>query len=82
MYVGYTGDLESRLHYHNSGKVTATENSRPWRVLYSEMVDSSVVAKDRERYWKSGAGRRNLKKIFGGPRPTFRTLGEARSNKV
>jgi len=74
-YVGYTDNLEKRLWYHNSGKVKATKSLRPWELIYTESVNSLMGAKLREKYWKSGAGRRNLKKIFAGSRPTFRKVG-------
>ena len=77
-YVGYTSNLENRLLYHNTGKVKSTKSFKPWRIIYSEFAISSLEAKERERYWKSGAGRRKLKKIIAGSRPTFEKLGEAR----
>ena len=33
-YVGQTGNLESRLSYHNNGKVRSTKHYRPW-LLYN-----------------------------------------------
>jgi putative endonuclease len=74
-------NLEGRLREHNAGKVSATRAHKPWKILRIESVGSIAEAKNKERYWKSGAGRRKIKKIFGGSRPTFyRKLGEARSN--
>jgi len=63
-YVGYSQDAQERLSEHNSGKVDATLNRRPLRILYTENVDNLEKAKQRERYWKSGAGRRKLKAYF------------------
>ncbi|MBI2506884.1 MAG: GIY-YIG nuclease family protein [Candidatus Colwellbacteria bacterium] len=77
-YAGYAQDFNQRLFLHNKGKVRATKHFIPWKVIYTEGVDSLTEAKERERYWKSAAGRRNIKKIIGGSRPTFRKLGEAR----
>jgi len=74
-YVGHTNDLEERLRYHNSGKVTATKYLRPWKVIYTENMTYVKEAKDREQYWKSGAGRRNIKKILEGFPPNFRKVG-------
>jgi putative endonuclease len=79
-YVGFTKDLSNRFLEHNSGKVEATKPFRPWVVIYTESVSDIAEAKHRERYWKSGAGRRNLRKLMEGSRPTFRKLGEARSS--
>lgn len=74
-YVGYTSNLEERIRYHNHGKVNATRPFRPWQILYTENASTMAEAKQRELYWKSGAGRRNMKKILGGSRPTFRNVG-------
>ena len=74
-YVGYTSNIRRRITDHNSGKVEATKYFRPWKIIYTENADSLAGAKDRERYWKSGAGRRNIKKLMEGSRPTFRKVG-------
>jgi putative endonuclease len=71
-YAGYTCDLEKRLLEHNGGKVDATRNRKPFKIIYTESFITEKEAKDRERYWKSGAGRRNLKKIFSGFPPHFK----------
>lgn len=63
-YVGFTQDLNVRLKQHNSGKVMATRKRRPLEILFIEEVASLALAKERERYWKSGGGRRKLKKYF------------------
>ncbi len=71
-YVGYTDNLERRVSEHNSGKVVATKSYRPWVILYTENVKSKKDAKNRERYWKTGAGRRNIKRILDGFPPKFK----------
>lgn len=63
-YVGYTKDLENRLKLHNSGQVKATKYRFPFNVLFTEEFSNEQEAKKRERYWKSGAGRRKLKEFF------------------
>ncbi len=74
-YIGYTSDIRRRIIDHNNGKVEATKYFRPWKIIYTENFYSLVRAKDREKYWKSGAGRRNIKKLMEGSRPTFRKVG-------
>jgi len=59
-YTGYAKDAQIRLKEHNSGKVNATKNRRPLVILYIENVETLRYAKQRELYWKSGAGRRKL----------------------
>ena len=63
-YVGMTNDLERRLLEHNSGKNFYTKRYTPWKVIYQENCDSLVSARKREKYFKSSAGRKVMKKIF------------------
>lgn len=78
-YVGYSSDVEKRLVEHNKGKVSATKNRRPLEVLYKERFSTILEAKNRELYWKSGAGRRKLKSYFDKGFPPIQSwMGEAR----
>jgi len=81
-YVGYTVNAIIRLLEHNAGKVKARKNRRPLKILYIENIETLKYAKQRELYWKSGAGRRKLKQYFLEGFPPIETMGEARSNKV
>jgi len=63
-YVGFCEDIKSRLKEHNFGKVKATKHRCPFRIIYYEILDTERGAKKREKYWKSGAGRRKLKWYF------------------
>jgi putative endonuclease len=63
-YAGYCEDIDKRLAVHNSGKVKATKNRRPFIILMTEQFQTEKEAKDREKYWKSGSGRRRLKQLF------------------
>ncbi|MFN8208978.1 MAG: GIY-YIG nuclease family protein [Bacteroidales bacterium] len=62
-YKGYTQNLEVRIKEHNSGKSPYTSRKIPWKLVYSEQVDTLPEAIARERYFKTGAGRRFLKSI-------------------
>jgi len=71
-YAGFCEDVSERLKAHNLGKVAATKNRRPFIILLTEEFKTEKEAKNRERYWKSGSGRRKLKQLFKGefpPRP-------------
>jgi putative endonuclease len=60
-YKGHCHDLNKRLQQHNSG---ATESIRPYipfKVVYFEKFETEKEAIERERYFKSSAGRRYLK---------------------
>ncbi|MEK7482067.1 MAG: GIY-YIG nuclease family protein [Patescibacteria group bacterium] len=63
-YIGYTKNLENRLKLHNSGQVIATKYRKPLKLLFSEQFKTISEAKQRELWWKSGAGRRRLKEFF------------------
>ncbi len=63
-YTGFCKEINLRLHEHNSGEVRATKNRRPLEIIFTEKVKNLKEAKKREKYWKSGAGRRKLKQFF------------------
>lgn len=63
-YVGHTNDLERRLIEHNDGKTIFSKRYRPWSVLYEEEFGTEAESIDRERYFKSAAGRRWIKKML------------------
>lgn len=60
-YTGYTHDLHIRLIQHNSGYVQSTYNRRPLKLIYYEACLSQVDALNRERYLKSGMGKRYIR---------------------
>ena len=63
-YVGYCENVARRLQDHNAGRVDATKRRRPLKLLYTEDAPTLAQAKMRERYWKSGGGRRKLRFFF------------------
>ena len=67
IYVGFTGNIERRLKEHNSGKTKSTKGYRPWKLVYTEEVDTRLEARKREKYLKSGIGKEFLKNINTGP---------------
>ena len=62
LYIGVTADLLSRIKDHQLGKVTATKHRLPIELIHYEAFRDKGDAKARERYLKSGYGRRNLKR--------------------
>ena len=60
-YIGYTANLEERVLQHNSGKTITTSKKMPWEILYYEVAFDKEDAIAREKYLKSGMGRRYLK---------------------
>ncbi len=61
LYVGYSVNLRARLIQHNKGAAFATSHRGPWRLIYCEAYLEQVDALGREKYLKSGGGRRFLK---------------------
>ena len=61
-YVGLTKDVGRRLQEHNSGKSKSTKPYLPWSIVYIESFGSRLEARKREKYLKSCAGRKFLKK--------------------
>jgi putative endonuclease len=61
LYTGYTGDLRKRFQEHNLGKVQSTKGRGPFRLVYYEacLVKEDAIA--REKFLKSGPGKRYLK---------------------
>lgn len=60
-YTGCTKDLRKRFKEHQENQSTYTKNRGPFRLIYYEACLSKDDAYTRERYLKSGMGRRYLK---------------------
>lgn len=61
-YTGCTGDLQRRLSEHLKGQSEYTSHHGPYHLIYYEACLSSKDAYARERYLKSGLGKRYVKK--------------------
>lgn len=62
LYIGMTKDFEKRIREHNKGQVKSTRGRRPFVVIYKEFFESREQARIREKYLKSGSGRKFLKR--------------------
>lgn len=60
-YAGYTGDLGNRLKEHQKGQVKSTKHRRPLEPVYYEAYRNEEDARRRERYMKSGKGKKFLR---------------------
>ena len=60
-YTGCTGNLKKRLAEHNNRAVLSTKNRRPFELIYYEACINKEDAYRRERYLKTGKGKRYLK---------------------
>ena len=66
-YTGATENLERRLDQHNKGEVYYTKNRLPIKLVYFEACLSRDDAFRREKYLKTGMGKRYIKnRISGG----------------
>jgi putative endonuclease len=63
-YTGATADLASRLNQHNANESKSTKGRGPWELIYHEEFSTLGEALRRERYFKSGKGREELKRIL------------------
>lgn len=71
-YIGYTSNLKKRLADHLSGNGAETTKKRSrvdgslyakkWKLIYCEGYLNMKDAKGRERFLKSGSGRKYIKK--------------------
>ena len=64
LYIGQTSNLMARFKEHQSGKVKSTKGRRPFVLVYWEEVPTREEALQKEKEWKTTAGRRKLKKII------------------
>jgi len=60
-YTGNTNNLRKRLSQHNKGESTWTKVGIPWEIIYYEACSNVEDARSREKYLKSGMGKRYLK---------------------
>ena len=60
-YKGHCNDLEIRLKQHNAGMTKSTKPYRPFEIAYFEEFSTEEEAIQREKYFKTAAGRRFLK---------------------
>ncbi len=60
-YTGYTENLRNRFVLHNQNKIVSTKGRGPFILIYYEACLNQQDATAREKYLKSGPGKRYLK---------------------
>ena len=59
-YVGSGENSHERLRRHNKGDYQFTKGHRPWVKIYVEQYETRSEAMKREKFLKSGQGRKWL----------------------
>jgi putative endonuclease len=65
-YIGHSKNYLERLTLHNKGKVGSTKPYVPYRLIYKEEYATREEAIQREKYFKTYTGRRELYNILKG----------------
>jgi putative endonuclease len=60
-YTGSTNDLRKRFKDHNENRVLSTKGRGPFLLIYYEACVDDHDARIREKYLKTGMGKRYLK---------------------
>lgn len=60
-YTGCTEDIRKRFKEHNENKVISTKGRGPFEIIYYEACIDVHDAFNREKYLKTGMGKRYLK---------------------
>jgi putative endonuclease len=64
VYVGSTDDLRRRFGCHKRGEVASTKAHLPVELISYIAVQSGKIARELERYFKSGSGKAIANKRF------------------
>jgi len=63
IYVGMSIDVNERIERHNSGRERTTGHYAPYKLIYVEECENRVEARKREKYWKPGVGKEQLREL-------------------
>ena len=63
-YVGSGENPNERLRRHNKGDYKFTKGHRPWKLIHTETYNTRAEAMKREKFLKSGQGRKFLDSIL------------------
>lgn len=61
LYTGFTYDLRKRFKEHNDKKSAYTSYRAPYKLIYYEVCLDESDTRQREKYLKSGTGKRFIK---------------------
>jgi putative endonuclease len=80
-YIGYTDNIIKRLSEHNDGKGIFTKRYKPWKIIHLERFKTKKEAIKKEKYFKSAAGRRWMRKFLFNKNAAVAELADARDLK-
>ncbi len=63
IYVGMSINVSERIERHNSGRERTTKHYAPYKLIYVEECENRIEARKREKYWKSGVGKEQLREL-------------------
>ncbi len=58
-----SSNLDDRIERHQKGREKTTRAYRPFKLIYTESLETRIEARKREKYWKSGVGKEQLRLI-------------------
>ena len=64
LYVGLTNNPKRRIFQHNTRKEKTTRSYAPFRIVIIEDYKTRIDARRREKYLKSGIGKKYLKSLL------------------
>lgn len=63
-YTGMALNVEARLKEQNHGKNRFTKGHMPWKIIYTETQPDWETARKREKYLKTAAGKKWLRRYI------------------
>ena len=63
IYVGQTDNVIRRFQEHNDGLEKTTRPYLPFELIFSKEYPDRTSARESEKYYKSGKGKRYLKSL-------------------
>ncbi|KKP94869.1 MAG: Excinuclease ABC subunit C [Candidatus Moranbacteria bacterium GW2011_GWE1_36_7] len=63
-YIGFSDNIDRRIEEHRDKKVKSTCDFGNFTYQLVDFAENETEARKKEKYWKSCAGRKRLKKIF------------------
>ncbi|MBI5621956.1 GIY-YIG nuclease family protein [Candidatus Falkowbacteria bacterium] len=61
-YTGMSSNLKQRIKQHLAGQSTYTAKKPGWKLIYAELYLTKQDASGREKFLKSGAGKKFIRK--------------------